>query len=105
MSASGKENSMMNWRSIKSRCVSEAVNLGHKPGKFARPSNSPFIRMMSCETCGGCCWVGWSLARGFGFGGRIVRYRCGTPEAQGFLSEARTLDTAQVHNFEEIANK
>lgn len=71
----------LDWKPISIRAVERAKSLGHRIDGFERKPKRSF-RMASCQNCGGCCWVAWT-GRGFGFGGRILRYRCGTPEAAG----------------------
>jgi hypothetical protein len=79
----------LNWKPIIKTAKKAAEDLGHKLGPFGRAKQGIFVgnavRMVSCETCHyGCGWVMHTDRRGFSAGGRILKYRCGTPEAQGF---------------------
>jgi hypothetical protein len=85
----------LDWKPIIKTATKAAEDLGHKLGPIDRAKHGIFggnaLRMMRCETCCGCGWVAWiegggahTDSQGFGCGGRILKYRCGTPEAQGF---------------------
>lgn len=80
----------LDWKPISEQAVKWAEELGHKLGPFELhrdPRMSPsLLKMASCETCGGCCWILHDSKREFRCGGRLVKYRCGTPEAAGFKS-------------------
>jgi hypothetical protein len=80
--------SRLNWTPIKQRAVKAAESLGHKLGPFERGylSYTGQLKMASCERCFGCCWVAISQ-RGFVAGGRLLKFRCGTPEAAGLIGD------------------
>ena len=79
----------LDWKPIIKTATKAAEELGHKLRPFGRDTGrGPAFRMVSCEKCGGCAWVQYTNIRGFTAGGRILKYRCGTPEAQGFKSGA-----------------
>ena len=74
----------MDWKPIRDTCTKAAEANGHKLGTFGtRKTASGTVRMVSCETCYGCCWIAWTITRGFITGGRLLKYKCGTPEAAG----------------------
>jgi hypothetical protein len=83
----------VNWNPIRKQALTAAEALGHKLGPFdtkttrgmTRDRFGNVARMASCETCGGCCWIAFQPGRGFGAGGRLLKYKCGTPEAAGFI--------------------
>ena len=74
-----------NWKPIQDSAASMALKLGHSPITFHKFRGSDELRMGSCRTCYGCCWVAFSVSRGFTAGGRILKYKCGTKEAAGIL--------------------
>lgn len=82
--------SKLNWKPITALAIKAAEDLGHKLGEFElhrnRLGTAPQLRMASCEKCYGCCWIAWTPTRGFGAGGRLLAYRCGTNEAMGRLA-------------------
>lgn len=80
---SAQQPKRLKWKSITRRCTKAAEQMGHKLEPFK--ATSSILRMSGCETCGGCCWVAHSSVRGFVAGGRLLAYRCGTPEAVGVL--------------------
>ena len=83
----------LNWKPIIKTATKAAEDLGHKLGPFTstqRHFSDNALRMVSCETCYGCAWVAWidggvkhTDSLGFRCGGRLLKYRCGTPEAAG----------------------
>jgi hypothetical protein len=75
----------LNWKPIRKVCVEAAQAMGHKLSGFDKRKSTPSVRTAMCETCYGCCWIAYSSTRGFGAGGRLLKYRCGTPEAAGQL--------------------
>lgn len=75
----------MSWNPIKRAATKAATAMGHRMGIFGGGYRSPSVKTAMCETCGGCCWVAYTPSRGFGCGGRLLRYRCGTKEAAGLL--------------------
>ncbi len=76
------------WARAAAEAIQAAEAMGHTMTEFPRRSGkrTPDVRTASCVTCGGCCWVGFYLYRGFAIGGRLLKYKCGTPEAAGFKS-------------------
>jgi hypothetical protein len=81
----------INWKPIRKICIEAAEALGHKIGEFKARKETPDVRTAICTTCYGCCWIGRSPTRGFGAGGRLLKYRCGTPEAAGLTATLRPL--------------
>lgn len=84
----------LDWKPIATEAVKTAKGLGHTLSRFGgnmghEQRNS--FRMATCATCYGCCWISFQSTRGYRAGGRLLKYRCGTPEAQGFKS--RSTDT------------
>lgn len=78
-------NKSLNWKPIKKVCIEAAESLGHKLEAFKNFKNTGWLKMASCKKCYGCCWIAHTPSRGFGAGGRLLIYRCGTPEAEGLL--------------------
>lgn len=72
----------LNWKPITEAAIDAAGVLGHTLDKFERKSGRSF-KMASCTICYGCCWIAHETMRGFIVGGRLLKYRCGTPEAAG----------------------
>lgn len=73
----------MNWNSIASAARMAAEANGHSLSAFKKRGLSQ-IKMASCTKCYGCCWIAWHPAKaGFIAGGRLLKYKCGTPEAAG----------------------
>jgi hypothetical protein len=84
----------LDWNPIRQRAIERAEALGHKLGPFDS-SRAHFVngmRMAECETCHGCCWITFQLGSrgGFKMGGRLLKYKCGTPEAMGLLRTEET---------------
>jgi len=80
----------LDWKPIINTVRKEAEQLGHKIGRFDRAKTGIFggsHRMVACETCCGCMWVAHTARGKFRCGGRLLMYRCGTQEAQGFKSK------------------
>lgn len=75
----------MNWKPITAEAVKAAEALGHKLEPFRKRHGRSLIKMASCEKCMGCCWIAYQEGKGFGAGGRILKYECGTKEAAGLL--------------------
>jgi hypothetical protein len=85
--------SALNWKPIIKIANTAAEGLGHKLGAFSRTRGGMCgdnIRTVLCEQCYGCCWVAHLVhpgphtdSKGYGCGGRLLKYRCGTPEAAG----------------------
>jgi hypothetical protein len=85
----------LDWRSIQKRCTEAAQKMGHELGPF-KPHGRGQLRMASCDACYGCCWVAYQPSRGFGAGGRLLMYACGTNEAAGLLpTEPQRLNTLE----------
>jgi len=79
----------LDWKPIRSQAVKAAEALGHKLGPFDSKTTGfgNVVRMASCLKCHGCCWMAFqNSGRGFGADGRLLKYRCGTPEAMGIKS-------------------
>jgi hypothetical protein len=80
---------MRNWAAVIRSATMAAEKQGHVLGPFSKPSmRTPDVRVASCEKCGGCCDVGYIKLRSgdrYSASGRLLKYRCGTPEAAGFL--------------------
>lgn len=80
----------LNWKPIIEQATQAAEALGHKLELFGpnsgRAGQCNAMRMAGCTKCHGCCWIAYSITRGFGAGGRLLHYRCGTPEAMGVKS-------------------
>lgn len=76
----------INWSPIRKAATHAAKILGHSISFYrSRSTVLGSLRMGTCETCGGCCWIAFtSNSAKFDAGGRILRYRCGTDEAMGF---------------------
>jgi hypothetical protein len=76
------------WKPIKAKVNQAAEKLGHQLEPFNRErlSFAGPLRMANCTKCGGCCWISHAQ-KGFVAGGRLLKFRCGTPEAAGFKSE------------------
>jgi hypothetical protein len=77
----------LNWKPIEASATKAAEALGHKLEPFRKHrsrfgSSSNQGRMATCETCFGCCRVSYDGHR-FGAEGRLLAFRCGTPEAAG----------------------
>jgi hypothetical protein len=72
-----------NWKSIQAIAVERAAKLGHSVESFTSRRATPGVKTAHCDICYGCCWVAHSPSRGYSAGGRILKYKCGTPEAQG----------------------
>jgi hypothetical protein len=84
----------LNWKPITKKAVDVAESLGHVVRRFEGNGGAMYAasRIGVCEKCGGCCFIGWrknleSKGGVFSAGGRILKYRCGTPEAAGFLNK------------------
>lgn len=76
----------VDWNPIIRKAIAQANKMGHSMESFAKPSpESRNIRMASCATCHGCCWVSKGGEKPFSAGGRILAYQCGTKEARGVL--------------------
>ena len=77
----------LDWKPIKAKANNAAVKLGHQLGPFEheRLSFAGRLKMASCIKCHGCCWISHTQ-KGFIAGGRLLKFRCGTPEAAGFIS-------------------
>src|ERR1041385_3811135 len=74
------------WRSIRESCIKAAEEMGHTlPRRFTSRTSTPGVKTAMCTKCYGCCWIAFSASRGFGAGGRLLKYRCGTREAAGVL--------------------
>ena len=80
----------LNWRPITEQATHAAEALGHKLERFEGGPRSQLgsnlVRTAGCSKCHGCCWIAYSITRGFGAGGRLLHYACGTPEAMGMKS-------------------
>lgn len=72
------------WKPIQKACIEAATAMGHTLGITGRRA-TPSVKTAMCNKCFGCCWVARNATRGFDAGGRLVKYRCGTPEAAGRL--------------------
>jgi hypothetical protein len=77
---------MRNWNPIRKTCTAAAEANGHALGVFESRSSTPSVRTAMCVKCLGCCWIAHSETRGFSTGGRLLKCRCGTPEAAGLLA-------------------
>ena len=76
----------LNWKPIQNKANEAAKLLGHTLGSFESHRNGQArnsVKMASCEICYGCCWIAYTANRGFGAGGRLLIFRCGTSEAMG----------------------
>lgn len=76
---------VLDWSPIGKACTEAATAMGHKLGEFEIRKDTPSVRMAMCKQCFGCCWIGYTPTRGFTAGGRLTKYRCGTPEAAGLI--------------------
>jgi hypothetical protein len=79
----------LNWKPIVDQASRVAESLGHQLGPFTTHRNrfgsGNVVRTATCNLCGGCCWIAFSER--YGAGGRLLKYRCGTPEAMGLLRD------------------
>ena len=75
----------VDWKPIKTKANAAAEQLGHQLGPFERGylSYTGQLKMANCLKCGGFCWIA-QKQNGFVAGGRLLKFRCGTPEAAGF---------------------
>jgi hypothetical protein len=60
--------------------VHELTPFFHERLSYAGP-----LKTAHCLKCGGFCWISHTQ-KGLIAGGRLLKFRCGTPEAAGFLS-------------------
>lgn len=86
----------MDWRSIRKGAIKAATDMGHELGPFKRHKGNHPLQTAMCDKCFGCCWIAFHPSRGFIGGGRLMKYRCGTPEAAGFLPQTQA-DVTQAH--------
>ena len=78
------------WREMGDIAKKAAKAKGHTVTSFPPKQRTPNVRMGTCETCFGCCWIACDYGGRFSAGGRLLKYECGTPEAMGLLpTEAR----------------
>lgn len=82
-----QQTTRLNWKPIRAQAIAAAEALGHNLGPFSKISGRKSLKMANCETCYGCCWIAFTTTRGYGAGGRLLKYRCGTPEAAGLLAQ------------------
>jgi len=86
---------VLNWKQIIDQADAAAQALGHDLFAFESARNMPGsparCKTAMCIDCGGCCWVSWIPSAGFRCGGRILRYKCGTPEAMGLTTSKQEL--------------
>lgn len=75
----------LKWNPVRNRAIQQAEKLGHSLGAFRTHSGAHPLKMASCLSCLGCCWIAHSPTRGFMAGGRLLKYKCGTAEAGGYL--------------------
>lgn len=76
----------LDWKPITKVAIRAAEELGHTLDTFTgrRSGISPAkCKTAMCVECFGCCWIAYTPSRGFTAGGRLLAYRCGTPEAMG----------------------
>lgn len=72
----------LNWKPIQAEAIKAAAELGREVASFTPRRSHQSVKTAQCETCYGCCCVAMT-GDGFKGGGRILKYRCGTPEARG----------------------
>lgn len=89
------------WNPIQTKAIKAAEALGHRVEYFRRERRTPGVRTAHCETCHGCCWVTIDDEGGKA-GGRLLKYRCGTPEAAGFKGEPTGADLIAAERQRQI---
>lgn len=82
------------WNSIAAVATKSGSKMGHALGKFNIKTRTPSVRMAMCKTCHGC-WIAVNHKAEYTTGGRLFKYRCGTPEAQGFIAGPAAPDTKE----------
>jgi len=89
----------LTWGPIRKQAIEAAREMGHTVSSFTSRRIHPAVRTGMCNTCYGWCWIAIKPSGEFVMGGRLLSYRCGTPEAQGF--KARTPPTPAEGSAEE----